>query len=57
MFVVDGADSVCCRRDLCLPLSLVLASLDKTSACTFSPLGMCWMRTLSKPDFMILRIR
>jgi len=57
MFVVDGVDSVCCRRDLCLPLSLVLASLDKTSAHTFSHIGVCWMCTLSKPDCMMLHTR
>jgi len=39
MFVMDRADSVSCRRDLCLPLSLVLASFDTMSARTFSPLG------------------
>jgi len=32
-------------------------NLDKASACTFSPLGMCWMGTLSKLDCMILRTR
>jgi len=39
MFVIDGVDSVYCRRDLCLPLSLVLASFDRMFACTFSPIG------------------
>jgi len=41
MFVIDGADSVCCRRDLCLPLSLVLATFYRTSARTFSLIGIC----------------
>jgi len=41
VFVVDGTSSVCCRRDLCLPLSLVLTNLDKASAHTFSPLDIC----------------
>jgi len=41
MFNVDGAYSVCCKRDLCRLLSLVLASLDNMSALTFSVLGMC----------------
>jgi len=57
MFVVDGADNICCRRDLCLPLSLVLASLDNTFARTFYPLGMCWMCTQSKPDCMMLQTK
>jgi len=39
VFVVDDADSVCCKRDLCQLFSLVLASLDNMSALTFSVLG------------------
>jgi len=50
MFVIDGADNVCCRRYLCLLFSLVLASLDRISALTFSLLGMCWTHTRSKAD-------
>jgi len=50
VFVVDGADSVCCKRDLCRLFSLVLASLDNMSALTFSGMGMCWMHTCSKAD-------
>jgi len=57
MFVVDGEDNICCRRDLCPPLSLLLASLDKTYASTFSPLGICWMCTRSNPDCMMLQTR
>jgi len=57
MFVVDGADSVCCKRDLCQLFSLVLASLDSLSALTFSLLGMCWTHTLSKAYWMILLTR
>ena len=47
MFVVDDADSVCCKRDMCQLFSLVLTSLDNMSALTFSVLGMCWMHTRS----------
>jgi len=50
VFVVDGADSVCYKRDLCGLFSLVLASLYSMSALTFSVLGMCWMHTRSKAD-------
>ena len=50
VFVVDGADSVCCKMDLCRLFNLVLASLDNMSALTFSVLGMCWMHTRSKAD-------
>jgi len=39
VFVVKGADSVCCKRDLCRLFSLVLASLDNMSALTFLDLG------------------
>jgi len=35
MFVVDGADNVCCKKDLCRFFILVLASLDRMSALTF----------------------
>jgi len=42
MFVVDGADYVYCKKDLCQLFSLLLASLDRMSALTFSLLGMCW---------------
>jgi len=56
MFVMDGADSVYCRRDLCLPLSLVLVSFDRTSA-HFSPLGICWIYTWSNLDSMTLRTK
>jgi len=41
MLVIDGVGNVCCKRDLCQLLSLVLASLDNMSALTFSVLGMC----------------
>jgi len=41
MFIIDGTDNVRCRRDLCLLFNLVLASLDRISALTFSLLGMC----------------
>jgi len=54
MFVMDGANSVYCKSDLCLPLSLVLASFDRTFARTFSSLGICWMYNLSNPDWMTL---
>jgi len=50
VFVVDGADNVSCKRDLCRLFSLVLASLDNKSTLTFSVLGMCWMHTRSKAD-------
>jgi len=50
MFVVDGADNFCCKRDLCWLFSLVVASLDSMSALTFSLLGICWMHTRSKAD-------
>ena len=50
MLDVDGADSVCCKRDLCRLLSLVLASLDNMSVLTFSVFGMCWMYTCSKAN-------
>jgi len=45
MFVIDGADNVYCRRDLCRLFNLVLSSLDRISALTFSLLGMCWTHT------------
>jgi len=57
MFIMDGADNVYCSRDLCLPLSLVPASFDRTSAQTFSPIGMCWIHTRLKPDCMTLWTR
>jgi len=57
MFVIDGANNVCCRRDLCLLFILVLASLDRMSTLTFSLLGMCWTHTRSKADWMTLRTR
>ena len=57
MFVVEGADSVCCNSDRCRPFSLVLASLDNMSALKFSNLGMCWMHTCSKVDWMTFRTR
>ena len=57
MFVIDGADNVCCCRNLCLLFSLVLASLDRISALTFSLLGMCWTHTRLKTDCMTLRTR
>ena len=43
MFVMEGADSVCCKSDRWWLFSLVLASLDNMSALTFLDLGMCWM--------------
>jgi len=57
VFVVEGADSVCCNSDRCRPFSLVLASLDNMSALKFSNLGMCWMHTCSKVDWMTFRTR
>jgi len=54
MIVVDGADSVCCRRDLCQPLCFVLANLDNVFAGSLSPLSICWICTLSKLNFMML---
>ena len=57
MFVVVGADNVCCKRDLCRLFSLVLASLDSMSTLTFSLLGMCWTHTRSKAYWMTLRTR
>jgi len=57
MFFMDGVDNVCCRRDLCLPLSLVLASFDRKYAHMFSPLGICWICTRSNPDCLTLRTR
>jgi len=57
MFVVEGAANVCCRRDLCRPFCFVLANLDKASARVLSPLGICYIFTSSKPDFMMLRSR
>jgi len=57
MFVMDGVDSICCSIDLCLLLSLVLASFDRTSARSFSFLGMCWIHTRSKLDCMTLQTR
>jgi len=40
MFVVDGGDNVYCRRDLYRFFILVLASLDRMLAPTFSLMGM-----------------
>jgi len=57
VFVVEGAASVCCSRDLYISLCFVLASLDRASVRVLSPLGMCCNFTSSKPDFMILRTR
>jgi len=57
MFVIDGVDNVCCRRDLCLLFSLMLGSLDRISALTFSLLDMCWTHTRSKADWMTLQTR
>jgi len=41
VFVVEGANSVCYKRDRCRVFSLVLTSLDNMSALTFSDWGMC----------------
>jgi len=57
VFVVEGANSVCCKSDQCRLFSLVLASLDNMSALTFSDLGMCRMHTRSKADWMMFRTR
>jgi len=57
MCVVDGAANVYCRRDLCCPLCLVLANLDKAFARVLSPLGICCIFTSSKSDFMMLRTK
>jgi len=57
MFVIDGANNVYCKRDLCLVFCLVLASLDRISALTFSLIGKCWTQTRSKADWMTLRTR
>ena len=57
MFVVEGADSVCCKSDQCRFFSLVLASLDNMLALTFSDMGMCWMYTHSKADWMTFQTR
>jgi len=57
MFVIDGANNVCCKRDLYLFFNLVLASLDKILVLTFSLLRMCWMHTRSKADWMTLQTK
>jgi len=57
MFVIDGANNVYCSRDLCLLFSLVLASLDRISALTFSLLGICWTHTRLKADCMMFWTR
>jgi len=57
VFVVEGADSVCCKSDQCRFFSLVLASLDNMLALTFSDMGMCWMYTHSKADWMTFQTR
>ena len=57
MFVVESADSVCCKSDRCQLFSLVLPSLDNTSALTFFDLGMCWMYTRSKAYWMTFQTR
>jgi len=57
VFVMEGVDSVCCKSDRCWLFSLVLASLDNMSAPTFSDLGMCWMQTCSKADWMTFQTR
>jgi len=49
VFVVEGAASVCCSKDLYLPLCFVLASLDKVSARVLSPPCMCCILTSSNP--------
>jgi len=48
VFVMEGADRVCCKSDRWRFFTLVLASLDNMSALTFLDLGMCWMQTCSK---------
>jgi len=55
MFVVDGADNVCCKKDLCWLFSLVLASLDRMSTLTFLLLGMCLTHRRSKAIWMTLQ--
>ena len=53
MFVVEGATSVYCNKDVYLPLCFVLASLDMALAHTLSPLGICFIFTSSNLDFNI----
>jgi len=48
VFVMEGADNVCCNSDRWRLFNLVQASLDDISALMFSDLGMCWMQTWSK---------
>ena len=55
MFVVEGMDNVCYKRDWCQLFSLVLASLDNMSVLTFSGQGMCCMETHSKTDCITFR--
>jgi len=55
MFVVEGATNFCYSKDLYCPLCFVLASLDKASTRTFCPIGICYILTFSKPNFMIFR--
>jgi len=57
MFVVDGADNVYCKRDMCRLFSLMLVSLDSVLALTFSLMGMYWTHTRSKADWMTLQTR
>ena len=57
VFVMEGANIVCCNRDRWRLFNLGLASLDKMSSLIFSDLGMCWMRTWSKADWMTIQTR
>ena len=57
VFVMEGAGNVCCNRDQWRLFNLVLASLDKMSALMLLVLGMCWMQTWSKADWMTARTR
>ena len=57
VFVMEGVDSVCCNRDRWWLFNLVLANFDKMSALMLSVLGMFWMRTWSKADWMTTRTR
>ena len=57
MFVMEGADNVCCKSDQWRLFSLVLTSLDNMSTLTFADMGMCWMQTCSKADWMTFQTR
>ena len=50
VFVMEGVDSVCCKKDRWWLFNLVLANLDGMSALMLLVLGICSMRTWSKAD-------